>query len=174
MRARGRRRLPRLPVAFDEVSTSPAASLAQLSIPGTHAEEIVLGMKSLSVDTLRASEIRATALSGRSLQTAVMGRRAQPGGADIGAGAPDLSARLRTLVHGGFRALCRVDASDLRLPGFRFHHERELLSIGYRVADGSLEPNYYDLLASEARLASFVAIAKGEFRPAIGSGSGAP
>ena len=45
---------------------------------------------------------------------------------------------------------------------FLFDPERELLSIGYRVADGSLDPNYYDLLASEARLASFVAIAKGD------------
>jgi cyclic beta-1,2-glucan synthetase len=46
--------------------------------------------------------------------------------------------------------------------GFLFDPERELLSIGYRVADGSLDPSYYDLLASEARLASFVAIAKGD------------
>jgi hypothetical protein len=46
--------------------------------------------------------------------------------------------------------------------GFLFDKQRELLSIGYRVADGSLEPNYYDLLASEARLASFVGIAKGD------------
>ena len=45
---------------------------------------------------------------------------------------------------------------------FLFDPERELLSIGYRVAEGSLDPNYYDLLASEARLASFVAIAKGD------------
>ncbi len=45
---------------------------------------------------------------------------------------------------------------------FLFDPARELLSIGYRVADGSLDPNYYDLLASEARLASFVAIAKGD------------
>ena len=58
--------------------------------------------------------------------------------------------------------------------GFLFDPERELLSIGYRVADGSLDPNYYDLLASEARLASFVAIAKGDCLPATGSGSDAP
>ena len=45
---------------------------------------------------------------------------------------------------------------------FLFDPERELLSIGYRVAEGSLDPGYYDLLASEARLASFVAIAKGD------------
>lgn len=45
---------------------------------------------------------------------------------------------------------------------FLFDPERELLAIGYRVAEGSLDPSYYDLLASEARLASFVAIAKGD------------
>ncbi len=39
---------------------------------------------------------------------------------------------------------------------------RKLLSIGYRATDGSLDPSCYDLLASEARLASFVAIAKGD------------
>jgi cyclic beta-1,2-glucan synthetase len=46
--------------------------------------------------------------------------------------------------------------------GFLLDRERRLLSIGYRVADGQLDPSCYDLLASEARLASFVAIAKGD------------
>jgi len=39
---------------------------------------------------------------------------------------------------------------------------RDLLTIGYRVREGEPDPNCYDLLASEARLASFVAIAKGD------------
>ena len=46
--------------------------------------------------------------------------------------------------------------------GFMFDPDRQLLSIGYRCNDGSLDPNFYDLLASEARLASFFAIAKGD------------
>ncbi len=52
--------------------------------------------------------------------------------------------------------------------GFRFLYDpqRRILSIGYRLADsegpGRLDPSYYDLLASEARLASFIAIARGE------------
>jgi cyclic beta-1,2-glucan synthetase len=46
--------------------------------------------------------------------------------------------------------------------GFLFDADRQLLSIGYRAADGSLDSNFYDLLASEARLASFFAIAKGD------------
>jgi cyclic beta-1,2-glucan synthetase len=42
---------------------------------------------------------------------------------------------------------------------FRFllDRNRKLLSIGYRVPEGTLDPSCYDLLASEARLASFVA-----------------
>ncbi len=46
--------------------------------------------------------------------------------------------------------------------GFLFDPSRKLFSIGYRVAEGELDASFYDLLASEARLASFIAIAKGE------------
>ena len=46
--------------------------------------------------------------------------------------------------------------------GFLFDPTRKLFSIGYRVSDHSLDPSCYDLLASEARLTSFIAIAKGD------------
>ena len=46
--------------------------------------------------------------------------------------------------------------------GFLFDSTRKLFAIGYRVNDSSLDANCYDLLASEARLASFIAIAKGD------------
>ena len=46
--------------------------------------------------------------------------------------------------------------------GFLFDPTRKLFSIGYRVTDNSLDPSCYDLLASEARLTSFIAIAKGD------------
>ncbi|HMU61460.1 MAG TPA: glucoamylase family protein [Gemmatimonadales bacterium] len=46
--------------------------------------------------------------------------------------------------------------------GFLYDPVRMLFSIGYRMSDGSLDPGRYDLLASEARLLSFIAIAKGE------------
>jgi cyclic beta-1,2-glucan glucanotransferase len=45
---------------------------------------------------------------------------------------------------------------------FLLDPERKLLSIGYRATDGTLDPSCYDLLASEARLASFFAIAKND------------
>ncbi len=37
-----------------------------------------------------------------------------------------------------------------------------LMHIGYNVSTGALDANHYDLLASEARIASFLAIAKGD------------
>ena len=40
--------------------------------------------------------------------------------------------------------------------------ERELLSIGYMPEEDAMEPSCFDLLASEARMAVFVAIAKGD------------
>ncbi len=46
--------------------------------------------------------------------------------------------------------------------GFLFDPSRQLLSIGYQVHESKLDGSFYDLLASEARLASFVAIAKGD------------
>jgi cyclic beta-1,2-glucan synthetase len=46
--------------------------------------------------------------------------------------------------------------------GFLRRQERKLLSIGYLVAEATLDANCYDLLASEARLACFFAIAKGD------------
>ncbi|HEV8266707.1 MAG TPA: glucoamylase family protein, partial [Thermoanaerobaculia bacterium] len=49
---------------------------------------------------------------------------------------------------------------------FLYDRDRQLFSIGYRLADdggpGRLDGAFYDLLASEARLASFLAIAKGD------------
>jgi cyclic beta-1,2-glucan synthetase len=55
-----------------------------------------------------------------------------------------------------------VEAMDFQ---FLFDPSRKLFSIGHRVADAGLDPGSYDLLASEARLASFVAIGKGDVPP---------
>ncbi|MEX1184876.1 MAG: glucoamylase family protein [Gemmatimonadota bacterium] len=45
---------------------------------------------------------------------------------------------------------------------FLFDSESELFAIGYQPARHALDNSYYDLLASEARLASFIAIAKND------------
>ncbi|MBI1848329.1 MAG: glycosyl transferase, partial [Candidatus Rokubacteria bacterium] len=70
---------------------------------------------------------------------------------------PDTLVRRLTILARSAQAM--VGAMDFR---FLFDPRRKLLAIGYRVTDGSLDPGRYDLLASEARLASFVAIAKGD------------
>ncbi len=61
------------------------------------------------------------------------------------------------------RAVGLFDAMNFR---FLYDPQRQLFTIGYRLADhdapGRRDPSYYDLLASEARLASFLAIAKGD------------
>ena len=46
--------------------------------------------------------------------------------------------------------------------GFLHDPRRDLLSIGYNVDERRLDAGFYDLLASEARLTSFVAIAQGQ------------
>jgi cyclic beta-1,2-glucan synthetase len=53
----------------------------------------------------------------------------------------------------------RVEVMDF---GFLYDHDRRLFAIGYNVLGARLDNSYYDLLASEARLASFIAIAKGD------------
>lgn len=43
-----------------------------------------------------------------------------------------------------------------------YDRERKIFTIGFNVSDGRRDLSYYDLLASEARLASFIAISKGD------------
>ncbi len=73
--------------------------------------------------------------------------------------APDAATLIRRLEAIAQTAEQMVRNMDFT---FLFDPTRKLLSIGYRVPENSLDPNCYDLLASEARLASFMAIAKGE------------
>jgi len=45
---------------------------------------------------------------------------------------------------------------------FLYYARKKVVSVGYDVTAGRREPSYYDLLASEARVAVFVGIAKGD------------
>src|SRR4030095_6193112 len=60
------------------------------------------------------------------------------------------------------RALAMVENMNF---AFLYARQRQIFSIGYRLPDaegpGRLDSSCYDLLASEARLASFIAIARG-------------
>jgi cellobiose phosphorylase len=73
---------------------------------------------------------------------------------------------------GGERAAARLReidllaqrATELAAMDFTFLYDsaRDLLAIGYNVTERRADPSYYDLLASEARLASFVLIAQNQ------------
>ncbi len=67
-----------------------------------------------------------------------------------------LNTRLQALA-----AHCRQMAAEAQF-AFLYHPRKRLFHIGYRVADAALDNSFYDLLASEARLASLWAIAKGD------------
>ncbi|NLG85025.1 MAG: DUF3131 domain-containing protein, partial [Firmicutes bacterium] len=45
---------------------------------------------------------------------------------------------------------------------FLYDRERRLFTTGYNVSEGTMDNTHYDLLASEARLASFVALCRGD------------
>lgn len=51
---------------------------------------------------------------------------------------------------------------DAMETGFLYDKERRLFAVGFNVAEQRLDRSHYDLLASEARLGSFLAIARGE------------
>jgi len=82
-------------------------------------------------------------------------------------------ARLGTAIKdAGDRASERIGAiesmalrsSELSAVEYEFLYNKgsHLLSIGYKVAEHKVDPGCYDLLASESRLCSFVAIAQGK------------
>ena len=83
------------------------------------------------------------------------------GGGEVGGG----GAGVRGLAAGARRVVSSALADAMRFD-FLYDRRRRIFSIGYRLADaegpGRLDGAFYDLLASEARLASFVAIAKGD------------
>ena len=57
---------------------------------------------------------------------------------------------------------------------FLYHRKRHLFHIGYRVAEHELDAGFYDLLASESRLTSLLAIAKGDVPVAHWAALGRP
>jgi cyclic beta-1,2-glucan synthetase len=75
-------------------------------------------------------------------------------------GAEERARRLEDLAR---RSVALLDGMNFK---FLYDPQRQLFTIGYRLADdegpGRRDASFYDLLASEARLAGFLAIAKGD------------
>ncbi|UXH80173.1 GH36-type glycosyl hydrolase domain-containing protein [Roseateles amylovorans] len=78
---------------------------------------------------------------------------------DQGSALIDARQALRTLATRARRLGLEADYRPL------FDRERRLLRIGWRQDAQQLDDNHYDLLASEARLTSLIAIAKGDLPP---------
>lgn len=88
--------------------------------------------------------------------------------------APNWARKLALSIHAGAEAAESLDQrlqvisdqldSVIHSTDFRilYNPQRHLFSIGFNLDTGTLDTSHYDLLCSEARLASYVAIAKGD------------
>ena len=136
----GARGLPFLGTAREQLQ--PDLALAQLA---PACEQVLAGLEACRG---QAGPADATVAAWLDELAAALARGAQQARA--------LEAEL--LAFGGRIDAC-VGAMDFRL---LYDRVARLLHIGYDVTNGSPDPNHYDLLASEARVASFLAIAKGD------------
>jgi cellobiose phosphorylase len=80
-------------------------------------------------------------------------------GASLSIAAERAAARIRMFED---LALQSRDLADM---DFRLLYDssRDLFAIGYNISEQRLDASFYDLLASEARLASFIVVAQGQF-----------
>jgi cyclic beta-1,2-glucan synthetase len=154
-----------MPAAHRDGRTRLAAAvtsvLGALGDPGGGEEKLARagGLVPALTDAIAAFESEGAASTdraevvywSRSLAAGLAAPAPEPGG---------FATRLEELAT---RALTFVEGMGF---DFLYDWQRQIFAIGYRLADaegpGRLDPSYYDLLASEARLASFVAIAKGD------------
>ncbi|MEP7308093.1 MAG: glucoamylase family protein [Acidobacteriota bacterium] len=133
---------------------------AALKVGTSHGERLEALVSALTALETATAGLAADAPFGSGSAVAYWARRLQLDVVAIVRPQPLSSEHVERLAR---RAVACADAMNFRL---FYDRQRGLLSIGYRPADaegpGRLDPAFYDLLASEARLASFVAIAKGD------------
>jgi cellobiose phosphorylase len=142
---------------LDALRTTLGASgpaTARLEAAGHSAASLRAALEQVATTAPAGPEANEVAGWGRSLDEALVSWPGQWARPDA------LRGRLRDLAR---RCDALADAMNWR---FLYDGARGVFSIGFRLADaegpGRLDASYYDLLASEARLASFIAIARGE------------
>ena len=136
-----------------------ASSLESVAAPLRQAEAAVAPAPSAAEAALEWVDWSVRLLTGH-----IAWRAAHEGTADTplrelaasSADAARLVDRLEALAE---RAYAYAMEMDFR---FLFDRERKLFAIGFQGTTHTLDASYYDLLASEARLASFMAIAKND------------
>ena len=72
------------------------------------------------------------------------------------------SSQIERFAHIATRAEQYVSEMNFH---FLYHPQRRVFHIGFNLDTGQLDRNFYDLLASEARITSIIAIARGEAPP---------
>jgi cyclic beta-1,2-glucan synthetase len=132
------------PEPFDDLLRHASEELAQ-ALPG---DDAALRPDALDEFAWRAADHLVT------LRSALLDAHAQ--GEARGAPDGDAPHRLRAIAA---RCEALAWAPDF---AFLYHRKRHLFHIGYRVAEQQLDASFYDLLASESRLTSLLAIAKGD------------
>nr|WP_148268521.1 glucoamylase family protein [Komagataeibacter medellinensis] len=146
-----RKMLRQLAAFKNSVQSAPARALTDFSALCEQAETLVR-----QADHLPAMA-DATATADRTFWIAAARRTLESHLRDMDTDLyATLGARLGVIAHTARRLAQEMD--------FRFlcNPTRKMLSIGYLVAQDTQDTNCYDLLASEARLAVFFAIAKGD------------
>ena len=111
--------------------------------------DVVTGLLTDLLETLPESNTEPAAVEARAWAAGLL---------DAVAAAGARARELRDgLSHLAARARGLVDGLDL---AFLYNHARGVFHIGYNLESGTLDGSYYDLLASEARITSLVAIAR--------------
>jgi len=123
--------------SLSEVSELCDKAVVELAVLQAHVAEV---KESSPAQTTTASELKELA---------------DRLGSSAGA-AKSLLTRLRRLAHTCESVFHEMDFS------FLLDKDRELFTIGYNVGELRADNSYYDLLATEARVASFIGIAKGD------------
>jgi cellobiose phosphorylase len=149
-RKKARQRLRRQVDKIEEILSGPGTAQQKLTRIEGSADSLAQAIAGVE-ESSSAAEEEEILYWARRLQARIhAGRVAEPA----------LEGRLGELAR---RAQEFADGMNF---GFLYDRQRRLFAIGYRLADaegpGRLDSSYYDLLASEARLASFFAIAKGD------------
>ena len=130
----------------------------------------LLGTSAAPDDAIALWAARLADQAGRALQAlewipAGKNDRAIPSLRDLAGSQGDGEASVARSARARIAALdqlaARVDGLAEVEYEFLYDRSRHLLAIGYNVAERRRDSSYYDLLASEARLTSFLAIAEG-------------
>ncbi|HWG20641.1 MAG TPA: glucoamylase family protein [Terracidiphilus sp.] len=131
---------------------APLRQVAEFELTGA-AEMFTIDQAEMFAGKLQAKLAHAAqAAGGRQSMAAQLYERVR----DAARNLHDLSLRLRGIAQQAERLADQTEFGFLVNPG------RRILSVGYDVVRQRLHESCYDMLASEARIATFLAIARGE------------